>query len=100
MAIETAHLSDLDLERYRSRTMPRARLLESDDHLTACSECRQRLRSAPESSGALDSIETSLLNEAERKTEHLSLEQIDSLDDGESAETDSEVFRDHLAGCP
>jgi hypothetical protein len=99
MVIEPGHLSDFDLERYRARRMPRAELLASDDHLTACDQCTERLRSAAESSSALDSIEASLFNRVEGNIEHLSFEQMANLVDGELTEPDREVFDAHLAHC-
>ena len=99
MVLESGHLSDLDLERYRVQRMPRAELLASDDHLSACNECIQRLRFAAESSSALASIEASLFNGVESKIEHLSFEQMANLADGELTEPDREVFDAHLDYC-
>ena len=99
MVLESGHLSDLDLERYRVQRMPRAELLASDDHLTACEECTRRLRSAAESSSALASIEASLFNRVESKIEHLSFEQMANLVDGGLNEPDREMFDAHLAYC-
>src|SRR5215469_17798955 len=99
MVLESGHLSDLDLERYRVQRMPRAELLASDDHLSACNECIQRLRFAAESSSALASIEASLFKRVESKIEHLSFEQMANLVDGELTEPDREVFDAHLDYC-
>ena len=99
MVIKNGHLSDLDLDRYRAHSMPRAELLASDDHLSDCDECTRRLRSAAESSSALGSIEASIFNVVQSQTGHLSFEQMASLADGELAEPDKEVFDAHIVYC-
>lgn len=41
------HVPEQDLQGYRQRTLPPARLLAVDDHLAACDICRTRLASEP-----------------------------------------------------
>src|SRR4051794_24123651 len=41
------HLTTAQIESWNARRLPPAELLAADDHLTACAECRAKLRTAP-----------------------------------------------------
>jgi hypothetical protein len=62
---EPAHISDEQLSRYRDRTLTAVEVLGLDGHLSACSECRDRLYVDRRATSALKQLRSDL-------TEHLS----------------------------
>lgn len=84
------HLTEKQLADYRGRHLSSAELLQIDDHLSQCSECRDRVASEGELRAAL---QTAL------PPEHLSYEQLEAYIDGKASAAQTEAVRDHAAAC-
>jgi putative zinc finger protein len=121
------HLSAEQIARYRERRTPPEELLLVDDHISQCSECRERLLSANELQAAVRGAaslplfgharkmrptppETALggvysqgvdavSRAATPRGEHLAYEQLEAYVDKTMSHADREVAQAHLAMC-
>jgi hypothetical protein len=84
------HLTDRQLADYRGRHLSAAELLQIDDHLSGCGECRVRVASEGELRAALRTVPPA---------EHLSYEQLEALVDGKMSAAQAEAVRIHAAAC-
>ena len=86
---EPAHLSDEQLSRYRDRTLTAVELLDLDDHLSACPECRDRLYLERRATSALKGFRADL-------TEHLAYADVVSCSEGNG----KPHVLNHIRECP
>ena len=84
------HLTENDVDLYQRRSLPPARLLDVDDHLSGCEECRSRLEQFANPAESVDHIRRNL------KPTHLSYEQIEAYADDR---LDDAWAREHLRDC-
>jgi putative zinc finger protein len=99
------HLSAEQIARYRERRIPPEELLQVDDHIFQCAECRERLASANELRAALQSAATFPLPGQPRRLSsvpvepHLAYEQLEAYVDGKMPRTDRAAAEAHLELC-
>ena len=121
------HLSAEQVTRYREKRIPPEELLQVDDHISQCAECRERLAPASELRAALQGAASiPLLGQARDvrpgspetasrgthfqdksgahppaapENEHLAYEQLESYVDRKMSDTDREIARAHLEYC-
>jgi len=121
------HLSAEQIARYRGRGTPPEELLQVDDHISQCAECRERLASASDIRSALQradyrrrlgfardmsSVHGEVaplgehgadLSSAPRSTalqpEHIAYEQLEAFVDGTASLAERQVVRTHLEFC-
>jgi hypothetical protein len=92
------HLSELDIEAYRSRSAAPERLLAMNDHLFKCDQCLRMLDSPSAVARAYRAFRKFLSPEP-RWQEHLDYEQLERFVDGTaSADTTRQVLA-HIADC-
>ena len=94
------HLSPELIERYRERNRSARELLEVDDHLSACGDCRERIRSESELQTAVLSLRTQLSAAPPAEPGHLGYEELEAYVDGRLEDVDLEIVRSHLDLCP
>jgi Putative zinc-finger len=90
------HLSEEQIVRYRQRSDPPSELIATDDHLTACAACRERLIASKEWSGTTQSLG----HDNTLRREHLSYEQYEGYLDGNLSQRDRKLVEAHIALCP
>jgi hypothetical protein len=83
-----AHLTDEQVDRFRNRALAPAELLELDEHVSICNECRDRLYAENRVSDGIRSLRADL-------DEHLSYQQLVSCSEGMA----SAEQRLHLRDC-
>ena len=109
------HLSEEQIERYRTRQIPPGELFVVDDHISLCTECRERLASASDLrpaflpapshslAGSRDNASTGVGLLAARlgRTDpgHLTYEQMEAFVDGKVSESEGEAVRGHVEFC-
>jgi hypothetical protein len=93
--VDTPHVTDVDIQRFRGRQLPAADLLVFTDHVAACAECRTRLGATGESAAAA----RALANELEAEVDHLSEVQVHAYVDGRLREDERREIERHLAVC-
>src|SRR5260370_31375062 len=121
------HLSAEQVTRYREKRIPPEELLQVDDHISQCAECRERLAPASELRAALQGAASiPLLGQARDvrpgspetasrgthfqdksgahppaapENEHLAYEQLESYVDRKQSDTEREIARAHLEYC-
>jgi anti-sigma factor RsiW len=93
------HFSTKQVEHYLQRAMTPAELLAADDHLAACSACRERLTQAKEPSALVASLRAGLRAEAREVRKHLAYEQLAAYVDDRMGDVDREIVDSHLAVC-
>jgi hypothetical protein len=76
----SSHLSDLEIEGYRERTLPWEKLVTASDHLAACGECHDRF-DHPDRLGQFYAFLRADLEAAEHES-HLRYEQLEGYVDG------------------
>lgn len=90
------HLTAPLIERYREQTLPPAELLDADDHLAGCENCRQRLDDEERLQAAGRSLRRDL---GATELTHLTYEQLALCVDGGLDQTDNEIVDSHLKLC-
>jgi hypothetical protein len=85
-----AHLSNSDLQAFLKQELRGERLLEIDDHLSECADCREALENGPEAARALRYMESTFAGS------HLDFEEFQMLMEG--GQVPAEVMR-HAAAC-
>ena len=120
------HLSAEQIARYLGRRTPPEQLLQEDDHISQCAECRKRLASACDMRSALhrtdyrrlgfasdtSSAHGEVASEDENRAdlssaprtpvlgpEHIAYEQLEAFVDGTASHAEREVVRAHLEFC-
>jgi anti-sigma factor RsiW len=93
------HFSTKQVELYLKREMAPAELLAADDHLAACTACREKLVHARQPEALLTSIRGALKAEARQAPKHLAYEQLAAYVDDEMGEVEREIVDSHLAVC-
>lgn len=109
------HLSEEQIKRYRTRQIPPGELFVVDDHISLCTECRERLASASDLrlaflptpshslAGSSDNASTGVGSHAawlgEVDPRHLTYEQIETFVDGKASESEGEAVRRHVEFC-
>jgi hypothetical protein len=92
------HLSDVDIEAYRSRSATPDKLLAMNDHLFECDQCL-RLCDSPDKVGRTYEAFRKFLETEARWKEHLDFEQLEGFVDGTTgADTTRQVLA-HIADC-
>jgi hypothetical protein len=84
------HLTEKQLADCRGRHLSAAELLQIDDHLSRCAECRDRVVAEGDLRAAL---QTAL------PPEHVSYEQLEAYLDGKASAAQTEAVRVHAAAC-
>ena len=93
------HLSTQRAEEYRQRVLPGAELLEVDDHLAVCEECRRQISENVEAETLVSDFHHQLLSTpGAPESDHLSYEQLATLVDGE-LESERDALQTHLEVC-
>lgn len=87
----SAHLTDEQVARYRSRALPPGELLAVDTHLSGCRECRDLLYREERAGIRLDSLRAGF-------SPHLEYEEIAGIVDGASI-SDARRHLDECAAC-
>src|SRR4051812_19970293 len=82
------HLTEEQFAGYRSRTLAAVDLLQVDEHLSGCSNCRDRLADAAGAVSAIRDLQARLLR-------HLEYDEVVAAAEGNPG---AEAVR-HLAGC-
>jgi anti-sigma factor RsiW len=107
------HLSAEQIARYRGRRTPPEELLEVDDHISQCAECRERLAPASELRSALRrndygrrlgfasdaSSAHAQWGNLSAQPQHIAYEQLEAFVDGTASNAECEVVRAHLEFC-
>jgi hypothetical protein len=92
------HLTEEELKQYRQRQMPPPALLDADDHLAGCAECRRRLERTE--SGASDAALWRALTGGEPASQqHLSHEELVAFAENDWNQADRQRVATHLANC-
>jgi hypothetical protein len=105
------HLSAEQISSYRERRSPPEELLRVDDHISQCSECRERLSHVSEMGAALHAAGPNIqqgeprelrqaLLDAGSQRKHLSYEQLEEYVDGKMPDGDRKNAQAHLQVCP
>jgi anti-sigma factor RsiW len=93
------HLSDIELEAYRSRSATPEQFLAINDHLNACDQCRREFDSPDKVKRTYEAFRKTLRHQA-AWPEHLTFVQLEGFVDGTaSADTIRQVLS-HMAECP
>jgi hypothetical protein len=97
------HLTEEELRQYRRRTMPSPALLEADDHLARCSECRRSLeRTEPDAAGDV-ALWRALTAAEPPSQQHLSHEELlafaQDQGKGRGSAADRRKVTEHLESC-
>jgi anti-sigma factor RsiW len=87
------------LEQYRRGLMPPGELLDADDHLAVCAQCRELAAGGEAVQHALAAFTADMLALATEAPEHLSYEQIASFVSQETDEAQREAVLSHLNFC-
>ncbi|MBC7909194.1 MAG: zf-HC2 domain-containing protein [Pyrinomonadaceae bacterium] len=90
------HLTNQQVERYRKRALAPAQLIQMDEHLAACAECR-RMLGADKAERQMLSFSTDLDSVA--TVEHLDDEQLAAYADGALNAAEAEIIESHLVVC-
>jgi len=102
------HLSQQQIARYCERQVPPAELLQVDDHLSQCPDCRARLASSidmrAESRSATSprlfgSREEAAFPKASVRPGHVTYEQLEAFIDGKASDAENETLRGHVDSC-
>src|SRR5215470_3662581 len=107
------HLSVEQITSYRERRASPAELLQVDDHISQCAECRERLSSASDLRTALQAARSRLMSGHEpdlsderggspqlvSKSEHLAYEQLEAYVDGKMSRAARRIAETHLKAC-
>jgi hypothetical protein len=107
------HLSVEQITSYRERRASPAELLQIDDHISQCAECRERLSSASALRAALQAAGSRLLSghgsdlsdepgrspQVVSKSEHLAYEQLEAYVDEKMSHSARGVAEAHLKAC-
>jgi anti-sigma factor RsiW len=110
MEMETMreHLSEREIARYCERRIQPEVLLQVDDHLSQCPDCRARLASAIDLDAAFrgttsprlaGSGEDAAFPNASVRPEHVTYEQLEAFLDGQASGAEKEALRAHLDSC-
>lgn len=87
------------LARFRDSGLAGADLLEADDHMAVCEECRQQLQALPTAVSAWAGIGEGLRASAECAETHLPYEQLQAYVDGAGSTAEKMRAQSHLTGC-
>lgn len=90
------HLTQEQINEYQRGTLPPVELLEADDHLHECANCRATADAAPETINTL--LAAFGLDEA-NAAQHLAYEQIAALVDDSLGEVERDIALSHLVDC-
>jgi hypothetical protein len=93
------HLDTSRIDRYRRRAMAPEELLAADDHLAACTACRERAGETEEWGAAWDNLLAELSEHSDAKPEHLSYEHLAAYVDGTLDEVGRELVESHISIC-
>lgn len=94
----SAHLTEPNLERFRTRTLPPEELLAADEHLSACEGCRRRLASNVDFRGMVSALREELTRAAVVE-EHLAYEQFESYVEGALRGAELDAAARHISAC-
>ena len=90
------HLSTERAEQYCQRALSALELLEVDDHLAFCEECRQRISVKVDVETLVSDVHHRLLS---IPSDHLSYEDLVALVDNEIDKTERDALQSHLEVC-
>jgi predicted anti-sigma-YlaC factor YlaD len=90
------HLSEQLIDGYRRRALPPMDLLEADDHLAECENCRRRLDKEPCAQEFTRSLRLELESTGPA---HLAYERLEAYVDGALDPVDREIVEGHLMSC-
>jgi len=93
------HLSLDQLGKLREGALAASELLDADDHLSECEECRARLATLPMVGPAWAEMIGGLRAAAEAAEPHLSYERLQAYVDGKSTDADRALLEAHLSEC-
>lgn len=88
-----AHLSNSDCQAFLKQELKGERLLEIDDHLSECAECREALERGPEAARTLLHMESTFYGP------HLDFEQLRMLMEGDSVPAEAMQHVTECEGC-
>jgi hypothetical protein len=93
------HLTEEELRQYRRRTMPSPALLEADDHLARCSECRRSLERVEPGAASDVALWRALTGAETAGQQHVSHEELVAFVENDWSITDRSRVTAHLEGC-
>lgn len=93
------HFSTTQVENYLQKRMTPAELLAADDHLFACTDCRERLLLTKKPERVVAQVRASLKDEARAQPAHLSYEQLAAYVDDAANDLEREIVDSHLTVC-
>jgi len=94
------HISEIEIERYRERTLAPAELLAVNDHVLSCDVCHQRLVGKGRVGRTYRFVREELEAALEENAEHLRFEQIVAYATGQVDAIDREILETHIEECP
>ena len=92
MVEKTKHLSNPELQAFLTRELPSAQMLDANDHLAECAECRSALEKQAGAGKAVQQLESAFA----RREPHLEYEQVKLLAEGKSVSPEA---AQHAAAC-
>jgi hypothetical protein len=92
------HLSDQQIQSYREKKIAADQLLELDDHVQTCEECRNRLSEESDHT-SFESFRSELRVIAAAGPGHVSYGQLERLVDGQAGNVETENVQSHLEIC-
>jgi len=95
----TEHLTEDQLECFRSRLLSPDELLAADDHLSVCDECRSRLARDTELKAAIHSLRKEIESVENEASRHPHREELLAFMNNELSDVDREIVGSHLDGC-
>jgi predicted anti-sigma-YlaC factor YlaD len=93
----SSHLSELEIQGYRERSLPWEKLVTASDHLAACEECHDRFNSSDRLGQVYAFLRADL--EAAQHESHLWYEQLEGYVDGVLDRDQVRTVETHLAEC-
>src|SRR5262245_998329 len=94
------HLSSEQIEGYRRRDLAPAQVLALDNHLSACADCREKLRETQQADSTFRAMQSTLQATAQAPAEHLSFEALEAYVKNRAGELDREIVESHVELCP
>jgi len=93
------HLSDDELEQYRSRTASPKELVIASNHLASCDTCYKRFNTQDSTAATYEFVRHYLGVTGESSPDHLLYEQMAGYADESLEAAETEVVREHIKDC-
>ena len=94
------HISDDTFARYERRKTSPAEILNVQNHIAVCADCRAKLARKVNTEQAFAAIRSNFtFGDLANEPEHLAYEQLEFFVDGKLDEVDREITTSHLAFC-